>query len=127
MSTLLTNIGNVIMSLISFLRSVATALIGNEVFQIMLAVIIFKILFNELKDLNKNNNKKDLDYYKKDLENWIEEHPGAYEENGTWVYTIDEEINNDYEITDYNELMSSKYDDDEYDEYLSSLNGHNDI
>ena len=53
MSTLLTNIGTVITSIVGWLGSVATALIGNEVFQIMLAVVMFTLLFGMLVGLAK--------------------------------------------------------------------------
>ena len=53
MSTLLTNIGTVITSIVGWLGSVATSLIANEVFQIMLAVVLFTLLFGMLVGLAK--------------------------------------------------------------------------
>ena len=53
MSTLLTNIGTVITSLVSWLGTVATALIGNEVFQIMLAIVLFTLFFGLMVGLAK--------------------------------------------------------------------------
>ena len=53
MSTLLTNVGTVITNLLSWLGSVATALIGNEVFQIMLAVVLFTLFFGLMIGLAK--------------------------------------------------------------------------
>ena len=53
MSTFLTNIGTVITQLLSWLGSVATALIGNEVFQIMVAVLIATLLIGLMVGLAK--------------------------------------------------------------------------
>lgn len=53
MATLLTNIGTVISSIVTWLASVATALIDNEIFQIMLAVVVFTLLFGVLVGLAK--------------------------------------------------------------------------
>ena len=53
MSTFLTNIGTVITQLLTWLGNVATALIGNEVFQIMVAILIFALLFALMVGLAK--------------------------------------------------------------------------
>lgn len=53
MTALLTNIGTVITSLVSWLGTVATALIGNEIFQIMLAVVLFILFFGMMVGLAK--------------------------------------------------------------------------
>ena len=61
MATLLSNIGTAITSIVTWLASVATALIGNEIFQIMLAVVVFTLLFGVLVGLAKgikSRNKK---------------------------------------------------------------------
>lgn len=53
MQTLLTNVGTVITNLVTWLGNVATALIGNEIFQIMLAVILFVLFFGLMVGLAK--------------------------------------------------------------------------
>lgn len=63
MNELLTNIGQILVGggsgetafpgIIGWLGNVATALIENEVFQIMLAVVIFTLLFGMLVGLAK--------------------------------------------------------------------------
>ena len=53
MTALLTNIGTVITSLVSWLGTVATALISNEIFQIMLAVVLFILFFGMMVGLAK--------------------------------------------------------------------------
>ena len=63
MSDLLTNIGQILIGggsgetafpgIITWLKNIATALIGNEVFQIMLAVVLFTLLFGMLVGLAK--------------------------------------------------------------------------
>lgn len=51
MTELLTNIGTVLTSATSWFGSVSTALIGNEVFQIILAIVIMILLFTLLVNL----------------------------------------------------------------------------
>lgn len=53
MSTFLTNIGTVITQLLTWLGNVSTALIGNEVFQIIVAMLIFVLLFSLMVGLAK--------------------------------------------------------------------------
>lgn len=53
LSTFLTNIGTVFTQLLTWLGSVATSLIGNEIFQIMVAIIIFILLFGLMVGLAK--------------------------------------------------------------------------
>ena len=68
MGALLTNISSILTNLLSWMGSVATALIGNEIFQIMLAVIFLILFVNLIRyivvkiKLNK--------WYKKDYEEW---------------------------------------------------------
>ena len=75
MNTLLTNIETIITNLISWLSTIATALIGNEVFQIMLAVVLFKLIFNLIKSIiqeikarnlgvSMTGNTSELEYYR---------------------------------------------------------------
>ena len=64
MAELLTNIGEILVGggsgetaftgILGWLADIATALIGNEVFQIMLAVVIFTLLFGMLVGLAKS-------------------------------------------------------------------------
>lgn len=51
METLLTNVGSVITSSTTWFGSISTALIGNEVFQIVLALVILILLFTLLVNL----------------------------------------------------------------------------
>lgn len=51
MSTLLSNIGTVMTSSITWFGDISTALIGNEVFQIVLALVIMILLFTLLVNL----------------------------------------------------------------------------
>lgn len=53
LTTFLTNIGSVFTQLITWLGNVATALIGNEIFQIMVAILLFTLLFGLMVDLPK--------------------------------------------------------------------------
>lgn len=53
LTTFLTNIGSVITQLLAWLANVATALIGNEIFQIMVAIIVFVLLFGLMVGLAK--------------------------------------------------------------------------
>lgn len=53
MQTFLTNIGSVFTQLITWLGNVATALIGNEVFQVMVAILLFTLLFGLMVGLAK--------------------------------------------------------------------------
>lgn len=45
LSTFLTNIGTVFTQLLTWLGSVATSLLSNEIFQVMVAIIIFIMLY----------------------------------------------------------------------------------
>lgn len=51
MTELLTNVGTVLTSATGWFSSVSTALIGNEVFQIILALVIMILLFTLLVNL----------------------------------------------------------------------------
>lgn len=53
LSTFLTNIGTVFTQLLTWLGNVATSLIGNEIFQIMVAIIVFGLLFGLMVGLAK--------------------------------------------------------------------------
>ena len=53
MNALLANIGTIMNNLVSWLGTVATALIGNEIFQIMLAVVLFILFFGLMVGLAK--------------------------------------------------------------------------
>ena len=53
LSTFLTNIGTVFTQLLTWLGNVASALIGNEIFQVMVAIIIFGLLLGLMVGLAK--------------------------------------------------------------------------
>lgn len=51
MQTLLTNVGSVITSSVTWFGSISSALVANEVFQIVLALVILILLFTLLVNL----------------------------------------------------------------------------
>ena len=75
MSTLLTNVGTIITSLVSWLGNVASGLISNPIFQIMLGVILFLLMIkliiyikNEIEarqlSIELTGSTDDLKYYR---------------------------------------------------------------